>query len=63
MENLRRRALEGTELARAQATTIRLKLLKIRAQLKMSARRFVVTMPTSYPLQGLFQQAWTALRC
>jgi hypothetical protein len=63
MENLRRRALQGTELARAQATTIRLRLLKIGAQLRQSARRFVVTMPTSYPLQGLFQQVWTVLRC
>lgn len=63
IESLRRKALEGTELARAQATTIRLKLLKIGAQLKLSARRFVVTMPTSYPLQGLFQQVWAALRC
>lgn len=63
MENLRRRALQGTELARAQATTIRLRLLKIGAQWRQSARRFVVTMPTSYPLQGLFQQVWAALRC
>lgn len=62
IERLRRTALQGTELARAQATTIRLRLLKIGAQLKLSARRFVVTMPTSYPLQGLFQQAWMALR-
>ena len=62
IENLRRRALSGTELARAQATTIRLRLLKIGAQLKLSARRFVVTMPTSYPLQGLFEQVWMALR-
>ena len=63
MEALRRTALRGTELARAQATTIRLRLLKIGAQLKWSARRFVVTMPTSYPRQGLFEQVWKALRC
>lgn len=63
VEALRRTALKGTELARAQATTIRLKLLKIGAWLKLSARRFVITMPTSYPLQGLFEQAWRALRC
>lgn len=63
IENLRRTALAGTELARAQATTIRLRLLKIGARLKLSARRFVVTMPTSYQLQGLFQQVWRGLRC
>lgn len=63
VEALRRTALKGTELARAQAVTIRLKLLKIGARLKLSARRFVITMPTSYPLQALFEQAWRTLRC
>jgi len=38
IENRRRRALKGTELARAQATTIRLRLLKIGAEWKLSAR-------------------------
>lgn len=61
-ERFRRTALQVTELARAQATTIRLRLLKIGAQLKLSARRFVVTLPTSYPRQGLFQHVWVALR-
>jgi hypothetical protein len=63
LESLRRLGLQGTELARAQATTIRLRLVKIGARLRLSARRLVVSMPTSYPYQAVFRQAWSALRC
>ena len=63
LESLRRLGLAGTELARAQATTIRLRLVKIGARLRLSARRIVVSLPTSYPFQAVFRQAWSALRC
>jgi hypothetical protein len=63
LHGLRRLGLQGTELARAQATTIRLRLLKIGAQIRITARRVWFSLASSYPLQPLFAQVWTALRC
>lgn len=57
IETLRRTALAGTELARAQATTIRTKLLKIGAVVASSVRRIVLRLSSAYPLKDLFQQA------
>jgi hypothetical protein len=57
IETLRRTALAGTELARAQATTIRTKLLKIGAVVTISVRRIVLRLSSAYPLKGLFEQA------
>ncbi len=56
IETLRRTALAGTELARAQATTIRSKLLKIGAVVITSVRRIVLRLSSAYPLQALFKQ-------
>jgi hypothetical protein len=56
MNELRIRALENTEFARAQGHTIRLKLLKIGAQVRLSVRRIYVSLASSYPYQQtLFQ--------
>ncbi|MFO0453817.1 MAG: transposase [Pseudomonadota bacterium] len=55
--------LAGTELERAQATTIRLRLLKIGAQVRVTARRVWVQMAGSFPLQSLFWQVADQLRC
>jgi hypothetical protein len=55
--------LRGTELERAQATTIRLKLLKIGAQIRITVRKVWLSVATSYPRQVLFGQAWAQLRC
>ena len=63
VDGLRRLALTGTDMARAQVWTIRLHLLKIGAQLRITVRRIWISMATSYPHQQLFQHAWTALRC
>jgi hypothetical protein len=63
LHGLRRLGLQGTELARAQATTIRLRLLKIGAQIRITARKVWLSLASSYPLQPLFRQVWTALRC
>ena len=63
MHGLRRLGLKGTELARAQATTIRLRLLKIGAQIRITARKVGLSLASSYPLQPLFAQVWAALRC
>jgi len=40
---LRRLGLKGTELARAQCGSIRLKLLKIGAQVRLSVRRIWIS--------------------
>ena len=61
MASLRRLALEGTELARATAGTIRLKLLKIGAVVTVSVRRVKVALSSAYPYQEMFQAAHRAL--
>jgi hypothetical protein len=63
VSGLRRVGLKGTELAQAQVSTIRIRLLKIGAQIRVSVRKVWVSMASSYPLQGLFQQVWSNLRC
>ena len=56
IETLRRTSLAGTELAKAQATTIRLKLLKIGALVRRSVRRIVIHLSESFPMRELFQK-------
>ena len=58
---LRRIALAGTELARATCGTIRLKLLKIGAQVIVSARRVRVAMATACPSRAIFAHAHARL--
>lgn len=55
LESLRRIALKGTELERAQATTIRLKLLKIGAVILRNTRRIRFLLSSHYPHQELFK--------
>lgn len=57
METLRRIGLAGTELAQAQASTIRVKLLKIAARVKVSVRRIVSHLASACPYQKLFRHA------
>jgi Transposase DDE domain group 1 len=59
---LRRLALAGTELARATCASIRLKVLKIGAQVTISVRRVKVAFASSYPFQQLFALAHARLR-
>ena len=54
LERLRTQGLAGTELERARAGTLRVKLLKIAAQVRVSVRRVYVQMCSAYPLQALF---------
>ena len=56
MQSLRRIGLEGTELAKAQCTSIRLKLLKIGARVRVSVRRIVLSYSEAYPYQRVFNQ-------
>jgi hypothetical protein len=62
VSGLRRVGLQGTELAQAQVSTIRTKLLKIGAQIRVTVRKVWVSMASSYPWQGLYQQVWLNLR-
>ena len=55
VQALRRTALPGTELARAQVGTIRLKLLKVAARVVVSARRVMFHLSSSYPERELFR--------
>lgn len=63
VSGLRRLGLKATELAQAQVATIRTKLLKIGAQVRVTVRKVWVSMASSYPWQDLYQQVWSNLRC
>ena len=63
VQALRRLALRGTDLAQAQVETIRRKLLKIGAQVRVTVRKVWVSMASSYPWPAIFAQAWRQLRC
>lgn len=56
IQTLRSMALAGTDLATAQASTIRTKLLKIGAVITISVRRIVLQLSSAYPLKELFQK-------
>jgi len=59
---LRRIGLAGTELARATAGTIRLKLLKIGARVKVSVRRVKIALTSACPQADVFMMAHEKLR-
>jgi hypothetical protein len=59
---LRRLGLKGTEMETAQAATIRTRLLKIGAQVRVSVRRVYLAMAASYPWASLFEQVHANLR-
>jgi len=54
---LRRIGLEHTRFARATCGTIRLKLLKIAALVRISVRRIRLAMPSAFPCQAEFADA------
>ena len=62
MTELRRVGLKGTELAQAQCSTIRNKLLKIGALVSLSVRRIWVRYATGYPYQRFFATILQNLR-
>jgi len=71
LEALRRLGLVGTEMAQAQCQTIRLKLLKIGALVRVTVRRVWVSLASSCPYAEVFRQVHarlstlrpTVLRC
>jgi hypothetical protein len=63
VEALRRLALRGTEWAQAQVDTIRLKLFKIGAIVRVSVRRVRLQLSSAYPWKDIYAHAFQALRC
>ena len=63
VEALRRIGLKGTDWAQAQVDTIRLKLFKIGAIVRISVRRILLQMSSAYPWKDIYAQAFHALRC
>jgi hypothetical protein len=62
ISELRRVGLKGTELARAQCSTIRTKLLKIGATVSVSVRRVWARCASGCPYQRIFAKALVNLR-
>ncbi len=60
METIRRIGLKGTVLARAQMTTIRLKLLKIGAVILRNTRRIRFLLASAYPYKQVFHRVAAA---
>jgi len=62
MERVRALGLAGTELAQATVGSVRLKLLKVAAQVTVSVRRVYVQLSSAYPLQEVFRLCHRRLR-
>jgi Transposase DDE domain group 1 len=62
MQGLRRLGLKDTEMAQAQCQTIRLKLLKIGAQIWVTVRRVYFSLAAGYPFREIFARVYTNLR-
>ena len=61
MRALRQYGLAQTELASAQCDTLRVKLLKIGALVRVSVRRVWLSLSEAYPWREVFVQAWQQL--
>jgi hypothetical protein len=62
LEVIREFGLKGTEFARARCDTIRLRLLKIGASVRITVRRVWISMAESCPYQQLFASVYANLR-
>ena len=62
METMRRTALCGTDMAKAQCNTIRTKLFKIAAVVKESVRRIVFSLSSVCPMRELWLTVFNRLR-
>lgn len=63
VEALRRLGLKGTEWAEARVDTIRLRLFKIGAVVRISVRRILLQISSAYPWKDAYLHAFQALRC
>jgi hypothetical protein len=59
---LRQFGLQGTELAQAQADTIRLRLLKVGAVVRVTVRRVCLALSEAYPFREVFLHVCQRLR-
>ena len=62
MTAMRRLGLKNTELAHAQCDTIRLKLLKVGAQIRVTVRKVWVSLSQSWPYREIFAMVYQQLR-
>ena len=62
LDRLRRLGLRGTSMAHAECQTIRLKLLKIGAQVRVTTRKVWVLLASGCPYAPLFAAAYANLR-
>ena len=62
MTAFRRLALSGTAWARSQCESIRLQLLRLGAQVRITVRKVWISMASSYPHWRVFQHAYSQLR-
>ena len=62
LQTLRRLGLKDTELAQAQCATMRLKLLKIGALIRITVRRVWVSLAGGYPYPELWARVWAQLQ-
>ena len=61
LEALGRLGLAETKMARAQCTTIWLRLLKIGARIRITARKVWISLATGYAWAGVFEQVYENL--
>lgn len=61
LNEIRRVGLEATKLAEAQCGTIRQKVLKIGARVRVSVRRVAVSLSSASPYQDLFAHVYRKL--
>src|SRR5262245_15396272 len=62
VEAVRRLGLAGTQLERAQVSTIRLRLFKVAALVVASVRRVYLRLASGFPLQEVFREVLQRLR-
>ncbi len=62
MQALRELGLKGTKMAKAQCGTIRVRLLKIGARVRVTVRKMWILMATGHPAGDLFAQIYANLQ-
>src|SRR5262249_19065691 len=62
VDAVRRLGLRGTPWERAQVSTIRLRLFKVAALVRVSVRRVLVRLASGFPLPELFAEVLERLR-
>ena len=62
MQALRELGLAGTKMAKAQCSTIRVRLLKIGARVRVTVRKVWISMATGHPAGNLFGQVYANLQ-